>query len=111
MDHEEKRAHSRFALWFPIKVDTLSAGRTNGIVCDASAGGVLVNDATELVVGEAVTISFEVPGEGEKFYLGKIVRLEGDDGKERRVAIAFVEPAPELEKLFTRASIVPPPMP
>jgi hypothetical protein len=108
----DKRQHTRFALWFPVKIDALSVGRQKAIIVDASAGGVLIGESQELIPGEAVTISFEVPGEGEKFFLGHIVRIEGDEKKgekAHRVAIEFVEPIPELERLFTRASILPPP--
>lgn len=100
----DQRRHERFALWFPILVDSVSDGRTNAIVADASAGGLLIHKKHKLVVGETVSIAVTVPGEGKKFVLGRIRRVEdGEHG--HRVAIAFVEEAPELAAVFKRAAL------
>jgi hypothetical protein len=108
---ENKRAHDRFTLWLPIRLDARS-GRMEAVCRDASPGGILVSGSADLKVGDRVTISFR-PGadEPEAFILGRIVRVDADtaaDGS-RRMAIEFVQPVPQLEALFRRASSRPPP--
>jgi hypothetical protein len=108
---DNKRVHSRFTLWLPVRVDARS-GRMEAVLRDASSGGVLIAGSAELRVGDPVTITFRVSDEegGDGFILGKIVRVEepGADGT-RRMAVEFVKPVPELEALFRRASSRPPP--
>jgi hypothetical protein len=108
MSGRDKRKHERVALWFPIVVDSLSDGRHKAVIADASAGGLLIHKRQKLVVGETVSITISVPGEGKKFVLGRIRRVEtGEHG--HRVAISFVEDAPELEAVFKRAAFEPEP--
>jgi hypothetical protein len=97
----ENRKHERLALWFPILVDSVSDGRNQAIIADASAGGLLIHKRRRLVVGETVSITIAVPGEPKRFILGRIRRVEdGEHG--HRVAIAFVEESPELAAVFKR---------
>jgi hypothetical protein len=109
---EDKRSHTRFTLWLPVKIDARS-GRMEAVCRDASPGGVLVTSSrAELNVGDPVTISFRLSADGNPaFILGRIVRVqEGTDADgARRVAIEFLQPVPELEALFRRASSRPPP--
>lgn len=105
-DGPDKRRHERFALWFPVLVDSVSDGRHSAMIADASAGGLLIHKRQKLVVGETVSVTIAVPGEGKRFVLGRIRRVEdGEHG--HRVAIAFVEEAPDLEALFKRAALDP----
>jgi PilZ domain len=108
---ENKRAHDRFTLWLPVKLDARS-GRMEAVCRDASPGGILVSGGSELKVGDRVTISFWLsPEEGDAYILGRIVRVDegaGEDGS-RRMAIEFMQPVPQLEALFKRASSRPPP--
>lgn len=108
---ENKRAHSRFTLWLPVRVDARS-GRIEAVCRDASSGGVLISGSAELRVGDPVTITFRLCPEDDRegFILGRIVRVEepGADGA-RRMAVEFVKPVPQLEALFRRASSRPPP--
>ncbi len=110
---DDKRSHTRFALWLPVKIDTRS-GRMEAVCRDASPGGVLVTGSAELKVGDRVTITLQLGSEdAPAFILGKIVRVqEGTDADgARRMAIEFLQPVPELEALFRRASSRPPPPP
>ena len=73
---ENKRAHDRFTLWLPVKLDARS-GRMEAVCRDASPGGILVSGGSELKVGDRVTISFWLsPEEGDAYILGRIVRVD-----------------------------------
>jgi hypothetical protein len=105
-----QRAHERYTLWFPIRIANPS-GDIEAICRDGSAGGVLVagNGAQNLEVGESVFIT--LPHQANEPILGRVVRIEDatEPGGERRIAIEFIKPFPELESLFRRASSRPPP--
>jgi hypothetical protein len=107
----DQRAHERYSLWFPIRVANPS-GDIEAICRDGSAGGVLVagkNGAQDLEVGESVFIT--LPHQKDQPILGRVVRIEpaSEPGGERRIAIEFIKPFPELERLFRRTSSRPPP--
>ncbi len=108
----DKRAHARFTLWLPVKIDARS-GRMEAVCRDASSGGILVTGSAKLEPGDKVTISFPRSSEDptKVFILGRIVRVEDADDPAgvRRTAIEFVQPVPQLEALFKRASSRPPP--
>ncbi len=107
----DKRAHERFTLWFPIRVDNPS-GKLEAICRDASAGGVLIGSnrtaGADIEIGEAVMVT--VPGRAEGEIFGRVVRIETpEEGSgEWRMAIEFIHPVPELEALFKRTSSRPP---
>jgi PilZ domain-containing protein len=109
----EKRSHQRYALWFPVTVDT-HARKVWAVCRDASAGGILVTGSAELKVGEVVTLSFRVSADGqERKVSGRIVRVEAPDDDPRavwpyKVAIEFLEPDATLQSNFARASSRPP---
>ncbi len=110
---EDKRIHSRFTLWLPVRIDARS-GRIEAVCRDASSGGVLISaEPGKLKVGDPVTISFRLSEDDEKngFILGRIVRVDDEPGPDgtRRMAVEFLKPVPELEALFRRASSRPPP--
>jgi hypothetical protein len=111
----EKRAYSRYTLWFPVTVETDSE-RVWAVCRDASAGGILISGSNSLEVGDAVIVNFRTSADdtAERRIPGHIVRVEGPDEDPRsawphRMAIEFADPVPELERLFKRASSRPPP--
>jgi PilZ domain len=113
---EEKRSYSRYALWFPVTVD--SASRQVWAVCnDVSASGILISGSTQLNVGDDVTVSFRVSPDGpERRLSGRIVRVEPRDDDPRavwphRMAIEFVEPDATLQSMFAPVSSRPPAVP
>ena len=110
---DEKRSHSRYALWFPVTVD--ATARQVWAVCnDVSAGGILISGNTGLKLGDLVTVSFRVsPDAPEKRLSGRIVRVEPlDDGPRtvwpHRMAIEFLEPDRTLQSTFAPVSSRPP---
>jgi hypothetical protein len=111
---QEKRSFSRYALWFPVTVDS-SSHQVWAVCNDVSAGGIMISGSTELRIGDMVTVSFRVsPEESERRLPGRIVRVEPRDDDPRavwphRMAIEFLEPDSTLQSHFVRASSRPPP--
>jgi hypothetical protein len=112
----DKRAHSRFQLWFPV---TLVVGRKQvWAVCrDASAGGMRVSSAARAKVGTPVTVRFRVsPSETvDRTATGKILRVESpaedsDGAWPHEIAVVFDEAIEELAVAF-QARISEPPGP
>src|SRR5262249_32303770 len=97
----EKRAYSRYSLWFPVTLEADS--RQVWAVCrDASAGGILISGSDGLSVGDVVTVSFRTSPDDrdERRISGRIVRVEGPDQNPRsvwphRMAIEFAQPVAE----------------
>ena len=116
MSAEDRRAHARYCLWFPVVVERGGA-RLWAVCHDASSGGLYVACASELDVGAEITVSFQVgPDEPQRSARGKVVRIESPSDNPRdpwtcRMAIEFAEPIPELQSLFRLRSAPPPPMP
>lgn len=111
----DKRAFTRYSLWFPVTIDA-QARKVFAVCQDASAGGILISGSDELTVGDCVTVRFRtsIDDPEERSIAGRIVRVEPVDDDPRsvwphRMAIEFAEPVIELEGLFTRASTRPPP--
>jgi hypothetical protein len=112
---DEKRAYQRYALWFPVTVDSTS-GKIYAVCRDASAAGILISGSTGLAVGDRVHLHFRIgPDDPEERKVeGRIVRVEHPDEDPRamwphRMAVEFAEPVPALQSLFKRASSRPPP--
>ena len=113
---QEKRSHSRYALWFPVTID--SSSRQVWAVCkDVSAGGILISGSTGLKIGDVVSIAFRVaPNDPERKISGRIVRVDPPDDDPRavwphRMAIEFTEPDAMLQSFFEPASSRPPQVP
>ena len=110
---QEKRSFSRYALWFPVTIDS-STNQVWAVCNDVSAAGILISGSTALKVGDDVTVAFRVSqGSPERKLAGRIVRVEPRDDDPRsvwahRMAIEFVEPDATLQASFTRASSRPP---
>lgn len=107
---DDKRAHDRFTLWLPVRIDAQS-GRVEAVCRDASAGGILVEGSADLAVGDPVTVAFRPsPDHDQVFILGRIVRVAGGTSPDgtRAMAIEFVRAVPELEALVRPLSSPPP---
>ncbi len=110
---QEKRCHSRYALWFPVTID--SSSRQVWAVCkDVSVSGILISGSMSLRIGDAVSITFRVsPHDPERKVSGRIVRVDPPDDDPRavwphRMAIEFTEADATLQSLFEPASSRPP---
>jgi hypothetical protein len=109
----ERRAHARYAVWFPVVV-TSSVGEGIAISYDVSAGGLLVACPGRLEPGAEVEVTFRVrPEAPEQRARGCVVRVErnqeDDDGPWRwRIAVEFDHPVPEIEALLASSTGVRP---
>jgi hypothetical protein len=112
--NEERRAHQRYCLWFPVEVAAANGGAL-AICRDASSGGILIESARGLEIDAEVEVSFRATVDGElRKVKGRIVRIEQGDDSPRavwthRLAVAFHEPQAELHGLFRSVSSRPPP--
>jgi hypothetical protein len=110
---QEKRSFSRYALWFPVTVDS-SSQQVWAVCNDVSASGILISGSTQLAVGDVVTVSFRVSQEGaERKLSGRIVRVEPRDDDPRtvwphRMAIEFIEADSTLQSIFAPVTSRPP---
>jgi hypothetical protein len=110
---QDKRAHPRFCLWFPVVVEA-STGTVAAVCNDASSGGLGIVSASPLDVGAEVTVTFRVtPDDEERVAKGRVVRMEPRTDNPRAIwshglAIEFLEPQPELQALFKLNSSPPP---
>jgi hypothetical protein len=112
----EKRAHSRYTLWFPVTVET-PAGSIWAVCRDASAGGIMISGSIALTVGDEVTVKFRTTHDetDERHIQGRVVRVEPPEEDPvsewpYNMAIEFGTPAPDLESRLKRASSMPPAM-
>ena len=105
---DEKRAHKRRAIWFPVTLKKTDGGPDVWAVTrDAAPGGILISSAGALSVGTEVTLSFRSSPDNpdERSVRGKVVRFEphkndGGGAWPHRIAIEFTEVLPELESVF-----------
>jgi PilZ domain len=110
---QEKRSFSRYALWFPVTVDS-SSQQVWAVCNDVSASGILISGSTQLTVGDVVTVSFRVSQDGaERKLSGRIVRVEPRDDDPRtvwphRMAIEFMEADATLQSMFAPVTSRPP---
>jgi hypothetical protein len=110
---QEKRFYNRYALWFPVTIDS-SSHQVWAVCNDVSAGGILISGSTQLNVGDVVTVSFRVYPDGpDRKLSGRIVRVEPRDDDPRavwrhRMAIEFIEADATLQSIFAPASSRPP---
>ncbi len=111
---DEKRAHPRYCLWFPVVVEA-STGAVAAVCNNASSGGLSISSAGKLAIGTEVTVTFNVtPDDVERTATGRVVRMEDHTENPRvvwsyRLAIEFSEPQRELQHLFKLNSSPPPP--
>jgi hypothetical protein len=111
---QDKRAHIRFGLWFPVVVEA-ATGSVAAVCDDASSGGLRIASAGPVAIGAEVTVTFRITPEGEeRVAKGRVVRMEQRTDNPRAIwshslAIEFLEPQPELQEIFKLNSSPPPP--
>lgn len=106
---EDRRGGDRYAIWFPLKVESPSLTDGVAVSRNISETGVLMLSATKLDPGSVVNVTFKVERTGaERTAPAKIVRMEKNTGDQTglwpwRVAVEFIEPVPELEPMLRDA--------
>ena len=112
---EEQRKAPRYAIWFPMRMET-HGDVILGISRDVSEGGVAMVVAAEPKDGASVKVTLKLPGDEERVVEGTILRVSKNDADTEglwryKVAVAFDEPVPELAPLLVeieRTSQIPP---
>lgn len=100
---DERRKGERFALWFPMKLDSDDAQVGVAVSRNVSDRGVLMATADDLTVGSTVNVTFQPARDAEERTVeGVIVRCEENvDDRDGlwpyRVAVQFDEPLTELQ--------------
>lgn len=103
---DERRKHTRYSLWFPVRVLAGDRPEALGVSRDASEVAIRISAASKIDVGERVTVAFAVPPDGtEQRVEGTILRMEPNSDDPNglwpfRVTIGFDGPVPGLEQLL-----------
>jgi hypothetical protein len=109
----QRRKHTRYQIWFPVRVNTGDLKSAMSVNHNIGAGGMLIALSAQLEVGQKVEVSFRIPlaGEHDRKLEGRIRRVEKNladpDGVwPFRIAVVFDEVAedlvPWLEQAATR---------
>ena len=108
-DRMQRREHGRYQVWFPVRVET---GGVDAMAFNHNigSGGMLIAIGTDLQVGEAVTVTFQLPPDGKQRQVkGTILRIEDNvedpEGMwPQRMAVSFDEVDDDLIPLLESAA-------
>lgn len=117
-DGTDKRRATRFAIWFPMRIET-HGDVIMGISRDVSEVGVALVAAAEPRSGAKVNVTLRLPTEdSERVVEGTIVRVSQNEADTEglwryKVAVAFDEAIPQLEPVLEEVARAtqPPPEP
>lgn len=108
---QERRAHERHPVWFPITVANGSGGEGTAISYDVSSGGLLMACPGRVEPGAEIIVKFRIRGDGpEQIARGRVVRVEENqpEGPWRwRIAVGFEDDVPEIEALLASSGVSP----
>ena len=103
---QDRRAHERHSVWFPITVSS-DSGEGTAISYDVSTGGLLMACPGRVEPGAEITVTFRVRGDApEQTARGRVIRVEENqpEGAWRwRIAVGFESEVPEIEALLASA--------
>ena len=89
MTQPERRRYPRFKVQVPVQVQA-GGGRLEGMLKDLCRDAVLVETASALDLGSAVSLTAELPGTGGPVHMvGRVVRLAAGAGGRHDLAILF----------------------
>ena len=107
MADNERRAHPRFRLWLPARIEGDDQPTRLAVGHDMSQKGSLLVTRQRLQAGQQVRIFLRVPpsGDDEHEISARVVRVEANDADPEglwpyRLAVEFDDSYPELEKLL-----------
>ena len=107
MSDKERRAHPRYRLWLPARIEGDEHDSRLAIGHDMSQSGSLLVTRQQLQTGAHVRIFVRIPPDGDDEYAisARVVRVEPNDADPEglwptRVAVEFDEPEPEVERLL-----------
>ncbi len=106
---DDRRRSSRYLVWMLMQIKDEEKGEWLAVSRNMSQCGALVATAAKLVVGQPISMSFQVSPEApEQLVEGTIVRIEQnvEDPKSmwpHRVALEFEDVLPEIEPFLEEA--------
>ena len=107
MPDPDRRAHPRYRLWLPARIEGDDQPSRLAIGHDVSQTGSLLVTRQQLAMGQQVRIFVRIPpdGEDEVAVRARVVRVEPNDADPEglwptRVAVEFDQPYPEIETLL-----------
>lgn len=103
---DERRRGGRYLVWLMMQLQDEESGEWLAISRNMSRSGALVATAAKLVVGQSISLMFQVTPSGpQQSVEGTIVRVEANAEDPmsmwpHRVAVEFEEVVPALESLL-----------
>jgi len=109
LDAVERRASTRYQVWFPMSVDSSSVADGMAVSRNMSPSGLLMATASSLEPNAPVKLTFQLSLDDptEHSLAGRVVRVEPNrddpDGMwPHFVAVVFEQPVPELEPVLAQ---------
>ncbi|MFK7988772.1 MAG: PilZ domain-containing protein [Sandaracinaceae bacterium] len=104
----ERRANARYRVWFPVTL-IVDGEETTAITYDVSASGVLMACPSDVAPGTGLRLCFQLKLDAPPRDIDAVVlRCEPTDDLlgpwQRRLAVQFEEPQPDLEAILVAAS-------
>ena len=111
MVDKERRAHHRFRLWIPARIEGEDRPSRLAVGHDMSQKGSLLVTRSKLRAGERVRLFLRIPPDGdeEQQIAARVLRTDDNVADPEglwpyRVAVEFDQPYPEVEELLRRNS-------
>jgi hypothetical protein len=111
MVDNERRAHHRFRLWIPARIEGEDRPSRLAVGHDMSQKGSLLVTRSKLHAGERVRLFLRIPphGDVEQQIAARVLRTEENSADPEglwpyRVAVEFDQPYPEVEELLREHS-------
>lgn len=105
MTADERRAHARYRLWLPARIEGEQGPTRVAVGHDVSQGGTMLVTRGELTPGQSVRLHIRIPPteDGQEHVIAaRVLRVDANDADPHglwpyRVALEFDEPDPEIE--------------
>jgi hypothetical protein len=111
MVDNERRAHHRYRLWIPARIEGEDRPSRLAVGHDMSQKGSLLVTRSKLAAGERVQLFLRIPPHGEEEHriAARVLRIEENVADPEglwpfRVAVEFDQPYPEVEELLRQHS-------
>jgi len=107
MSDNERRAHPRYRLWLPARIEGNDQPTRLAVGHDMSQKGSLLVTRKRVEAGQQVRLFIRVPPDGDEEYeiSARVVRVEANDADPEglwpfRLAVEFDDIYPELDELL-----------
>jgi len=111
MSVNERRAHQRYRLWIPARIEGEDRPSRLAVGHDMSQKGSLMVTRSKLLAGEHVRLFLRIPPDGdeEQEIAARVLRIGANDADPNglwpfQIAVEFDHPVPGVEELLRRHS-------